>query len=67
MKLIIYVISCVLQQLAGIYGDDQFNNKKYVKAGQLYFETYRSFDEISLKFLNAQIAGDQDARDGLEG
>ncbi|KAL4455337.1 hypothetical protein ABPG74_012489 [Tetrahymena malaccensis] len=52
--------------LAGLYGDQQFSQKDYIKAAQLYFETNRNFEEITIKFLNKQLQGDLTARDGLE-
>lgn len=48
--------------VAGIYADYLFSQKQYERAAHYFSETSRTFEEIFLKFLQANS---DEARDGL--
>ncbi|KAL4452788.1 hypothetical protein ABPG74_002353 [Tetrahymena malaccensis] len=54
------------EYLGGLYADSLLEAKQYQEAANQYFQTSRSFEEITLKFLNLQMKGDMESVDGLE-
>ena len=39
------------EYLAGVYADQLFEKSKHVQAAEIYVESNRTFEEVTLKFL----------------
>ncbi|EGR34772.1 vacuolar sorting protein, putative [Ichthyophthirius multifiliis] len=57
----------VTEYLSGLYADELFEKRNYVLAAQQYFQTERSFEQITLKFIQGyQNTNEVELNEGLE-